>query len=70
MVMEAGASSSEKGNAAAMEIAEAQRLFDDGCDFMRNESFDDAAQCFSQALEYRYAVESVLALCRRCCCGF
>ncbi|KAG0621756.1 hypothetical protein M758_3G045600 [Ceratodon purpureus] len=53
MVMEAGASSSEKGNAAAMEIAEAQRLFDDGCDFMRNESFDDAAQCFSQALEYR-----------------
>ena len=59
MVMEAGTSSgSGAGNGeaaalAAQELPEAQRLFDDGCEFMRNEAFDDAAECFSKALEIR-----------------
>lgn len=38
---------------AAVELEEAQRLYDDGCEFSRNEAFDDAAECFSKALEIR-----------------
>lgn len=59
MVMEAGTSSGAGNGDAAMhgspavELEEAQRLFDDGCEFMRNEAFDDAAECFSKALEIR-----------------
>ncbi|XP_024364543.1 uncharacterized protein [Physcomitrium patens] len=38
---------------AAVDLEEAQRLFDDGCEFMHNEAFEDAAECFSKALEIR-----------------
>lgn len=38
---------------ADVELEEAQRLYDDGCEFSRNEAFDDAAECFSKALEIR-----------------
>jgi len=45
----------EQPSAAAVagELEEAQRLYDDGCEFSRNEAFDDAAECFSKALEIR-----------------
>ena len=67
-VMEAGTSSGAAhdgdaamhGSSAAEELADAQRLFDDGCEFMHNEAFDDAAEYFSKALEIRYAVFSSL----------
>jgi hypothetical protein len=60
-VMEAGTSSGAgNGDASttmhaspAVELEEALRLFEDGCEFMRNEAFDDAAECFSKALEIR-----------------
>lgn len=44
---------SASGAATAGELEEAQRLYDDGCEFSRNEAFDDAAECFSKALEIR-----------------
>lgn len=39
----------------ASDLTEAQRLFDLGCAALRDESFEDATECLSKALEIRYA---------------
>lgn len=36
-------------------------MFDDGCEFIHNEAFEDAAECFSKALKIRVRLFGELA---------